>query len=140
MDTTETNCPMCGGRAELRSGTTRYRRGARVVAVSTQYWRCDGGCPGADDDGHFDFEDAEVLRANDAAAQRAWLERFGEPMPPPKRPGRRTASPRHRRVPVLMSDAEVELLDQLRGDLSRGEFLRRALKSQAGDGGEVSIG
>ena len=60
-------------------------------------------------------------------ARLAWQERFGEPLPPSRR-GRRTDDPRVVRVPVLLTEQEAELLDEQRGELSRGEFLRQAIR------------
>ena len=127
--TTETRtCPYCEEPAILREGTTRYRRGERVVAVTTHYWECPSNCTGPDGERPFRFEDQRIGKANAEAAEDAWRARFGEPMPPPGKPGRKTKAPRTRRVPVLMSDDELQLLDRLRGRMSRGAYLRRAMK------------
>lgn len=51
-------------------------------------------------------------------------------MPAPQR-ARRPEEQRTVRVPVLLTPAEAERLDELRGDRPRGEFLRQLL-SQPG--------
>lgn len=133
MSSNETLCPMCSRPAVLRHDTSRYRRGDRVATVPSSYWECSHGCVGPDGDQPFSFEDRHVAAANDAAARRTWLMRFGEPMPAARRPGRKAKSPRTHRVPVLMSEDELRLLDQARGRTSRGEFLRKAMKQAAND-------
>lgn len=130
------NCPSCDRAPELREDTTRYRRGERVVPVRTHYWQCGGGCEDPDGDGPLQFVDAQLARANDEAARHAWRERFGEEMPSRGRPGRKTAAPRRQRVPVLMSEEEVQYLDRARGGMSRGAFLRHAMKAAVKAGGD----
>ncbi|MGM0576087.1 MAG: hypothetical protein ACQEXJ_10200 [Myxococcota bacterium] len=111
------------------------------MSVKTGYWECRGSCVDPDDgESPFTFVDMEIGRANDQAAAEAWQEKFGDPMPPAKKPGRKTTSPRTRRVPVLMSDDEVRLLDKARGKLSRGAYLRRALRRAASDAERLSNG
>ena len=124
-------CGSCEGLAVLRSDTTRYRRGNRVVSVPTQFWECSDQCQGPDGERPFQFVDADLMEANDAAARAAWRRRFGAEMPPAGRPGRKTDQPRRKRVPVLMSDEEVRLLDHARGGMSRGAFLRHAMRRAA---------
>lgn len=70
--------------------------------------------------------DFELMEWEEAQAAEVWQERFGEPMPNPKRartPGER----RSVRVPVLLTTAEAERLDELRGERPRGELLRQLL-------------
>ena len=133
MTERQTRCANCGEVAVLRTGTTRYRRGTRVLPVETAYWECTASCDAETGEVPFTFEDAELMRANDAAARAAWLEKYGEPMPKAKRPGRRSDVPRPRRVPVMMSDEELALLDRLRGGLSRGAFIRKVLQEAKGE-------
>ena len=121
-------CPFCERPALLKQGTSRYRRGDRVISVTTEYWECPERCTGPDGDQPFQFEDQRLAARNDEAARRAWRDRYGVEMPARKRPGRKTQAPRRRRVPVLMSDAELAELDAARGDMSRGAFLRQALE------------
>lgn len=61
----------------------------------------------------------------EAQADAAWRARFGEDLPPSERP---TTEPRQVRVPVLLTAREAALLDELRGELSRSEFLRREIR------------
>lgn len=114
-----------------RSDATRYRRGSRVVSVATRFWECADSCEGPDGERPFQFVDAQLAEANDAAARVAWQHRFGAEMPPAGRPGRKTDKPRRKRVPVLMSDDELRLLDEARGRMSRGAFLRQAMRRAA---------
>ena len=131
-------CPFCERPAVLKQGTSRYRRGDRVISVTTQYWECPERCADPDGDTPFQFEDRQLAVSNDEAARRVWHDRFGVEMPARQRPGRKTPAPRRRRVPVLMSDAELAQLDAVRGEMSRGAFLREALEraiSATGAGG-----
>ncbi len=121
-------CPFCERPAVLKTGTSRYRRGDRVISVTTEYWECPSACTGPEGEQPFQFEDHQLALSNDEAARRAWRDRFGVEMPSRMRPGRKTQTPRRRRVPVLMSDDELAALDGARGEMSRGAFLRQALK------------
>lgn len=129
MDFEAPACPYCQEPAILSSRVTRYRRGQRELPVKTGYWECPSGCEGPDGSMPFCFEDPQLLRANDEKTRAAWLDRFGEPMPPSRRPGRKPAERRSTRVQVRLTPSERLQLDRDRGDASRSAFLRdRALQ------------
>jgi hypothetical protein len=126
-------CPMCASPVILRHTPSRYRRGTRVVTAPTNHWECAAGCTGPDGEQPFKFIDHALAATNDAAAAEAWLQRFGEPIPATNLPARKSKAPRTHRVTVLMTEAELQLLDRARGPSSRGEFLRTAMKQAASD-------
>jgi hypothetical protein len=129
------NCPFCNAAAQLVEHVTRYRRGDRVLAVDTWTWECVSGCAGPDGgEAPFRFSEPRLMKLTDERAAAAWLERFGEPMPPSRR-GQRRGQRRTVRVPVMLTPAEAERLDRIRGDASRSEFLRGALS-----GGDRKVG
>ncbi|MFH1465097.1 MAG: hypothetical protein ABIO70_11995 [Pseudomonadota bacterium] len=118
-------CPYCGAVARLGTRISRYRRGERVLAVEVRHWECPAGCLAEDGQSPLHFEDPPLLRANDEEARRAWLERFGGPMPPSGRPGRKPRERRSVRVQVLVTPSEAEAIDRARGELDRSEYIRR---------------
>ena len=92
------------------------------------YSEYESALMGPDGMSPFRFEDPYLLRANDEAARAAWIERFGEPMPPAGRPGRKPREKRTVRVHILFTELEKRMIDRERSDCSRSEFLRaRAL-------------
>jgi hypothetical protein len=125
-DLTPPECTECGQLARLVPYVRSYRRGGRVLAVESGTWEC-AGCPdpltGARP---FRFADAPLLRWTDARAAELWSERFGEPLPPSER-GKRSKPPRTERVPVMLTLAELARLDAKRGDLTRSDYLRKAI-------------
>ena len=127
MELTPVLCPACGQQAEVVSRQTSYRRGTNVITLEVLRWQCSSGCtvPGTGEP--YRFADPQLMRQNDLKARELWREQFDEAMPPPGRPGRKTPEARDHRVPVLLTRSELQLLDQVRGDLSRSAVLRRAL-------------
>ena len=120
-------CACCGQTAELVPKLTRFRRGERVLPVEGYLWRCAHGCVEPDTgDTPYEFSTPALMAWEEARAAEAWLERFGEPMPPSKR-AQQVAARRTVRVPVLLTRDEAARLDELRGDRPRGEFLRQLL-------------
>jgi hypothetical protein len=106
---------------------TRFRRGERVLPFDGFVWQCPSGCADPDDGSTpYQFSNLELMAWEEAQAADAWRARFGEPMPPSQRV-RRPEEQRTVRVPVLLTPAEAERLDALRGDRPRGEFLRQLL-------------
>jgi hypothetical protein len=89
-------------------------------------WACVTGCPDPNGD-PFEFEDVDLMRKNGDKARVLWLERFGEPMPASKPPGRKPDERRQVRVPLLLTESEADALDRERGDVPRSEYIRRRL-------------
>lgn len=121
------SCSGCGQPAFLVSKVTRFRRGDRVLPFDGFVWQCPNQCadPG-DGSTPYQFSTLELMAWEEQNASLAWRVRFGERMPGPKR-ARRPDEQRTVRVPVLLTSAEAERLDELRGDRPRGEFLRQLL-------------
>jgi len=121
-------CPGCGSSAVLVPRTAWYRRGGRVLAVDTWSWSCPASCAdpftGVQP---FCFVDPPLAHWTDDQARVLWLERFEEAMPPSER-GKRATPRRTVRVPILLTTEEAARLDTLRGDLPRGEYVRKMLK------------
>ncbi len=125
------SCSGCGKPAVLVSKVTRFRRGDRVLPFDGAAWQCPSGCPDpADGSTPYQFSTLELMAWEEEQAAAAWQARFGDSMPAPQR-ARRPDEQRTVRVPVLLTSAEAERLDELRGDRPRGEFLRQLL-SQPG--------
>lgn len=76
----------------------------------------------------FRFADQPLLDWEQEQIRDAWQARFGEPLPPSER-GTRPTPLRNVRVPVMLTAAEAARLDEVRGDLTRSEDLRRTLKA-----------
>lgn len=143
MNKKAVNCPFCERPAKLVTRKSRYRRGDRLVSVSTQHWECQNGCAGPDGGVPFQFEDPALLRGNDRAARKAWREYYGEEMPAALRPGPKPREARSHRIQVMLTESERQLLDRRRGDLSRSEYLRRVLRgaeppTDSGAGGQAA--
>jgi hypothetical protein len=120
-------CSGCDSPAVLVPKLTRFRRGDRVLPFEGWTWQCPSGCADPDDGAvPYEFSTFELMEWEEAQAAQAWQERFGEPMPESQR-ARRPDERRTVRVPVLLTPAEAERLDKLRGDRPRGEFLRQLL-------------
>jgi hypothetical protein len=123
-------CAVCGGASVPTTALIRYRRGGKVLAVQTLQWMCPGDCIGPVGEKPHVFADFGTLRRNEQQAQAKWLERFGEPMPPPSRSGR-PAPPLEEacteRLQVLLTKTQLQAIDRSRGSLSRSEFVRRSL-------------
>ena len=119
------SCPFCGKPAERGKRTAHFRRGARTVSVEVRHWECPGGCVGSDGEQVFRFEDAILMAENTEAARAAWREKYGEAMPAPRRPGRRTTEKRTERVAIALSPSEKAALlaRSTRGALN--EHIRR---------------
>jgi len=121
------SCSGCGTPALSIPKVTRFRRGERVLPFEGFVWQCPSGCADpADGSRPYQFSTLELMAWEDTQAAAAWQERFGEPMPAAQR-ARRPEEQRSVRVPVLLTPAEAERLDTLRGDRPRGEFLRQLL-------------
>lgn len=126
---TNTPCPLCDAPARLVANSMRFRRGDRVLAVEVQQWECTGTCRDPEGSEPYRFADLALVRANEARARAAWMAHFGEEMPAPKRAGRPTDSPQTERLQVRVTQDDLSLIDKLRGELSRSEFVRRAFRS-----------
>jgi hypothetical protein len=120
-------CPLCDGPTASGRRATQIRRGARVVTVEVEHWTCTNGCLDEDGVSPFRFEDASLLRTNSDGVRAAWLARFGEPLPPSGRPGRKPAERRDIRVQLLLTPTELAEVDRQRGSTPRSEFIRRRI-------------
>lgn len=120
-------CPFCGAPARAGSRATHVRRGERVLAIDVQHWECATGCLDEDGTSPFRFEDAVLLRKNDESIRAAWQEKFREPLPSTRRPGRKPPERRDVRVQILLTPSEAEILDRSRGEVPRSEFIRKRL-------------
>ena len=121
------HCTGCGSPAALTPKLTRFRRGDRILPFDGWVWQCPSSCADPDDgSAQYQFSTFELMEWEEVQAARAWQERFGEPMPASQR-ARRPDDRRPVRVPVLLTPAEAERLDELRGERPRGEFLRQLL-------------
>lgn len=129
------NCSGCGQPATLVPRSTRFRRGDRVLAVDGWIWECASRCPDpADGTVPYQFTTFELMSWEEDRAREAWQARFGEPMPPSRR-ARLPDEQRSLRVSLLLTPDEAERLDRLRGEMSRSEFLRRAIDDPHGSAG-----
>ena len=121
------HCTGCGSPAARTPKLTRFRRGDRILPFDGWVWQCPSSCADPDDgSAQYQFSTFELMEWEEVQAARAWQERFGEPMPASQR-ARRPDDRRTVRVPVLLTPAEAERLDELRGERPRGEFLRQLL-------------
>ena len=128
-------CSGCGRPATLVSKVTRFRRGDRVLQVEGFVWQCQAGCPDpVDGSSPHQFSTFELMEWEEGRASEIWQERFGEPMPASQR-ARRPEDQRTVRVPLLLTPAEAERLDRLRGRRSRADFVRGLLNQSASRGG-----
>ena len=120
-------CPYCEKHARRTLREVRVRRGERVMPVQMDTWECPSGCAGPDGEVPFQFIDRALALENDASARVAWLARFGEPLPPSRRPGRKPPEKRVVPLHVLLTPSEERELDRMRGGVSRSEFIRTRL-------------
>jgi len=122
------SCAGCGSPALLAPRTAWYRRGGRVLEVDTWSWSCPGSCADPFTGSQpFRFVDSPMAKWTDERARALWQERYGAAMPPSER-GKRATPKRTVRVPILLTSEEASRLDDLRGEVSRGEYVRKALK------------
>lgn len=120
-------CSACGNPATLVPRAARFRRGDRVLAMEGWIWECTSGCADPMDGSlPYQFTTFELMSWEDARAREEWKTRFGEPMPPSRR-ARLPDDQRSLRVSLLLTPDEAERLDRLRGEMSRSEFLRKAI-------------
>lgn len=120
-------CSGCGNPATLVPRPARFRRGDRVLAIDGWIWECSSGCPDPVDGSlPYQFTTFELMSWEEARARDEWRARFGEPMPASRR-ARLPDDRRSLRVSLLLTPDEAERLDRLRGEMSRSEFLRRAI-------------
>jgi hypothetical protein len=121
-------CTECGQPTHLVPYTRHYRRGSRVIMVESGMWECLN-CPDPfTGERPFRFADAALMLWTDAQADPMWRERYGEPMPPSER-GKHPGPYRTMRIPVMLTPDEVARLDEMRGNLTRSEYLRQNLRA-----------
>lgn len=118
-------CDSCGGETALLPRSAYVRRGERVATYTAWSWACERCADPFTGATPYRFSDHALGTWNEAQAEAAWRARFGEDLPPSER---RATELREVRVPVLLTAREAALLDELRGELSRSEFLRRAIR------------
>jgi hypothetical protein len=106
----------------------RVRRGERSLDVEGWLWECANCADPFTGERPYRFADPPLLRWDDDQAAAAWKEAFGEPIPPSER-GRHPGPHRTVRVPVMLTPAEAARLDEVRGKVSRSDFLRKSLKA-----------
>lgn len=117
-------CPRCNQPLKLVDREFRVRRGERVLPVQLPSWECTHGCLNEAGTGPFRFGDQRLIPLERARLEEAWLTAFGEPLPPATPPGRKPVERRSVPVHVMLTPSELRLLDRLRGDRSRSEFIR----------------
>lgn len=112
-------CSRCMRPAQLVERTTRFRSADRLQAFDAWIWECPAGCP-------------------DPKGGVAPIVFPPLPSYEPLRPFLHAHNPlaqRPKRVPVLLTVAEAEYLDRIRGSRTRSEFLRMALEEAANRAG-----
>lgn len=102
----------------------RVRRGERVVAVVLPSWECPAGCVADGGGGPFRFATPSLAGEERERMEQAWRAAFGEPLPAVTPPGRKPEERRSVPVHVLLTPSEARLLDKLRGERSRSEYIR----------------
>lgn len=125
-------CDSCGGTGSERIRSLKISRGENSVVVDSRYWSCAYPAPEGAEPVVVEWVDADQARAAELAAAAAWVEKYGEPMPAAKRPGRKPAEPKEEKVLLLLSAAELGRLDAACGDLSRNDFIRQAIQEKLG--------
>ncbi len=121
-------CTECETPVRLVPYLRHYRRAGQMLAVETGMWECARCADPLTGDRPFRFADANLLQWTDARAGALWRERFGEGMPPSER-GKHPGPHRTERIPVMLTPEEVSRLDAVRGDLTRSEYFRRAIRA-----------
>ena len=124
-------CPYCGAETRLIRIPTRVKRGERVLSVPLETFECRSTCRSEDRSRPFAFINQVLGRANDAQIKQAWLDAFGEEIPAPLRPGRKSPEPRNQTIQLRLSSRELREIDRLRGELTRSEYIRS--QALAGD-------
>ena len=126
---TDTGCESCGQTRELVSREARIQRGERRVTYTAQFWSCPGCRDPESGETPFVFADNELLDRNYAAAQAAWQQRYGEPLPVRRAPGRPREQPQRRdeTIALRLTAGELEPLDAERGEQSRSAYIRAKL-------------
>lgn len=122
-----TSCVQSECAARLADSSLRMRRGERVLAVAQRVWQCDR-CRDPETGHALRFVDPSLREVNQALAEAAWQQHFGEPLPAGQKPGRKPSQPLDERVIAMLSKAELARLDAARGERSRSEFLRDAAR------------
>ncbi len=121
------SCPLCGAPMEVAPQRRRIRRGERDLSFQAPAWVCGNhpDLPG----GRYVLVDPAQMRASEAASRLAWRGEFGEELPRVSPSGRPPGDDRlERRVELRMSDPESRMLDELRGDGSRSDYLRHLVQ------------
>jgi len=121
-------CSGCDSAPVLIAKRRRVRRGGRSLDVDGWLWECAACADPFTGERPYRFADPALLRWDDEQAARAWVEAFGEPIPPSER-GRHPGPHRTVRVPVMLTPAEAARLDEARGGVSRSDFLRKGLRT-----------
>lgn len=125
-------CEEFGCSADLEDTIVRVRRGERVLAVPQKVWTC-AQCVDPDTGERQRFVDASLRELNHALADAAWRAHYGEALPPGAKPGRKPAEPLEERVVTLLTRSELARLDAARGERSRSEIIRDAVRKLVGE-------
>ena len=125
-------CVSCDHTPRELIRSLKISRGEKSVVVDSRYWSCASPVPEGTEQTVVEWVDADQARAAEIAAAAAWVEKYDEPMPAAKRPGRKPAEPKEEKVLLLLSAAELGRLDAACGDLSRNGFIRQAIQEKLG--------
>ena len=120
-------CIYCNKPALHTLRPRQTRRGEKVLNLDILGYACSSDCLDPDER-PFRFTTPSLDRENQEKIRAAWREKFGEELPAPVHPGRPVAEPREVRVPLMLTEAEASDLDTARGEQSRSEFLRSAMR------------
>lgn len=127
-----TPCPICGGNTTLAFHSLRVSRGDRFVTVQAPHWECPT-CPNSETRvPPFQMVDLAQMKEGESMVAQAWLTRYGEAIPAPKRPGRKPEDPKEERILLTLSKRELMELDAARGSTPRNVFIREAIAGQLG--------
>ena len=121
-------CAYCETEMEPVQHRVRLRRGDRDATASGEALRCATGCLGEADE-PFEVVTLKMAAANDDMLKKAWLKKYGEPVPARGRSGRpRRAVRRTEMLGVPLTPAELAEVDERRGAESRASFVRALLQ------------
>jgi len=88
------NCPYCEKPGVLKTRESTFRREDKFVTIQVKHYECPSGCEMPRGQGDpplpekyrvFGWEDMELMKENSEQAKLAWLAKYGEEMPKPRR-------------------------------------------------------
>jgi len=121
-----------GGTAELVACERTVRRDTRELIYQGWVWSCTGCRDPFDDTTPFQFLDGRAWLLNAERAAAAWQENFDEPLPAARNQSR-TRVVSTEQITLRLDNSELARLDDLRGDLTRTDFLRQPLSTPDGE-------